>query len=334
MSTAIRSVLGKLLLACSLGGLLYAILLHCSDQGRQRDSAIFQLEQLKTRLRQPHPRQNILLGDSRALAVNFSGTLADAPVNLAFSNSGGLYPYIYCLQNYLENHPAPQRIYWSFIPLMLTDTWEIFKQPAPVGVPEIYRAARLYTLKNLLNPRDYPIFMRFPASSRAILAAKLLIDPEAAIQYLASGGRPADFSRNYNPASGALLFDLERQWHYTESTYLEQVPFVPAQQAIAFFEQFLELARQHQIQVCCFNMPIPRPIHEKRQQQGFYRRYFAILEDFRSRFPETFFYSDLIPAYDCDEFSDGSHLNKAGADHFEHETWPQLVRNFPQGERG
>lgn len=318
----------KLLLSVALGGALYAALLYCSEQERGRDISIFQLEATKKRLHRDTYWPRIIMGDSRTLALNYSYTGAalegnergerkERIYNFSFSNTGGIYPYVYFLHKYLEKHPAPKEILWAFIPLMLTDTWEVFKRPVPVAVnaAEIYRSARLYALEDILFPMAdaTAVFWHYPATTKAIVKAKLSIDPESVLRFFTSTAPTEDFNGLYNSTTGALLFAREARWQYSPDNYLEQTEFVISPQSVEFVRQFLTLAHRHGIQVTCFNMPIPEPIYAKRRDSGFYAQYFAVLEQMQQEFPETFSFTTAVPAFPNEYFSDGSHLNEAGA---------------------
>jgi hypothetical protein len=324
MSTDAGKFMFKVMCACVLGITLYATLLHWSEQQRERDISIYHLEQVKERLHEDTPWKRIIMGDSRTLAVNYTLETPSDIYNFAFSNTGGMYPYVYVLKKYLQHHPPPEEIYWSFIPLMLTDTWEIFKNPPPLNAGEMYRAARLYRLTDILLPdTGYAVFRKYPHTSVGIIRDKFNINPDDVIRYFSDEGPKANFNGLYNPLSGGLLFDTRHEWEYTPHNYLEETPFVISAQEVEFMRGFLSLAEKHNIKVHYFNMPIPEPVFAKRMQLGFYTKFFAILEQMQNEFPATFSYTKKVPAYACRYFIDGSHLNAAGALKLEEE-FPHL----------
>lgn len=325
MRHEINTCVKKLLWATSIGIVLYGALLYCSETQREHDISIFHLEQINQRLKQDTYWPRIIMGDSRALAVNYHGAASEEIYNFAFSNTGGMYPYVYFLHRYLENHPPPREILWSFIPLMLTDTWEIFKHPAPVDAGEIYRAARLYTLPDMLIPgAASDVFYQYPLSTKAIIEAKFRVDPEAVIKFFTCEGPAPNFGGLYKPKTGALLFSTDKEWEYTPTNYLEETEFVIAEQGIKFMRRFLALAQQHNIRVHSFNMPIPEPIHSKRMKSGFYARYFEVMQRMQAEFPHTFTYSRNIPALPSRFFIDGSHLNAMGTRKFMATWWDYI----------
>lgn len=310
--------------------LIYAVLLNISEKYYGRDLSIYQFDQKASRLRHGSATDTIILGDSRALAINFieqkqSQQEEGNIYNYAFSNAGGMYPYPYFLKKYLRHQPAPGTIIWSFIPLMLTDEWDIFEKNPAFGSSEFYRSSRLYDLRDMLKPVNNNPFIHHPATTREVIYNKFSVRYEPIKKYFTE---PYDVRVNedlFNNETGGLLFSRQHTWNYTEENYLEKMPLQISENSEIFIKTFLELAQAKNIKVYLINMPIPAKIHEKRKISGFYQKYFDYMSNIQSRFADTLHVYDKILSYDEIYFIDESHLNEPGAAIFQNIDYPEFL---------
>ncbi len=307
--------------------LIYAPLCYLSDSYHSRDLSIYQLLKKKEKIKTGRSYQSVILGDSRALAVNFYPKKNMNNIyNYSFANSGGMYPYVYFLENYLKHQEKPRQILWSFIPLMLTDTWEIFKTPAPDSSAELYRSSKLISMLDMISFRKNSVFYLYPETTKKIIKNKMFINPSSIRKYFSE---PYDIQNNkdlYNEITGGLIYSRNVQWEYTENNYLENIELNISDMAIGFIEDFLELARKNNIKVYLFNMPIPDKIYKKRMVGGFYTKYFKIIDKIRKKYPETLFVYGTILSYGSSNFIDGSHLNSSGANYFQDNDYPKIIK--------
>jgi len=305
--------------------LIYFPLYYFSNSYHVRDLSIYQFLVKQNKIKTGKPYENIILGDSRALAINF---FPDTPVgdvyNYSFANAGGMYPYVYFFKKYLQVQDKPEKILWSFIPLMLTDQWEIFKTPPPVKSAELFRSSKLYSVFDMIIPAANNIFYKYPQTTGSLLYRKVSIDAASILKYFAQPYRVDDNEKMLNKATGGLLYSLDRQWQYTPDNYLENVKFNISDRSILFIQQFLNLAKKHSIKVYLFNMPIPDTISQKRKDSGFYTKYLNCMTELEQKYPETLFIYREVLSYPDSYFSDGSHLNSTGAHWFQNNDYGRI----------
>lgn len=321
MKPCCRPLLFTVILLC-----LYALTLEICERYYERDLSIYQFARKMERLHKGHADSTVIIGDSRALAIDFlDPATGPRSYNYAFSNAGGMYPYPYFLDILLDHQPPPEHIIWSFIPLMLTNAWDIFKeQPAP-GASEFYRSARLYQFEDIIRPSLDNLFIHYREATKNILKAKFSITYEALRNYFEESDNQHMLRDLFNEETGGLIFSRQHRWQYTPENYLETIPFSISQNAEIFIRMFLRKAQQVQAKVYLLNMPIPEAIHSRRLKEGFYERYFTFMKSLRHEFPETLFIYDQLVAYPDDFFIDGSHLNEAGVKQFQKQDYPEFL---------
>lgn len=304
---------------------LYSYVLSIADSYKNRDISIHQYQ---VKVKQKFDKRvfgNIILGDSRALAINYSNNKSPDIYNYSFSNAGGLYPYPYFLKKYLQKNAPPKRIIWSFIPLMLTDEWEIFQDDIAQRNSELERAAFLYDVVDMVNPFHQNVFWQNPLTSEAILKKKIDINYKYLKSYVTENFDPHQNQKLFNEETGGVIFAETARWKYDPDNYLENVPLEISSNASRFIEQFMDIAKKNAIRVYLFNMPIPTPIYQKRSNQGFYDKYFAFVNRLKEEYPDNLFINTNILHYSESLFLDESHLNIWGAEYFQQNDYPDIL---------
>lgn len=305
---------------------IYTCLINVVDSYKSRDISIYQYQ---TKIEQNFDHKTyktIILGDSRALAINYSADSHADIYNYSFSNAGGLYPYPYFLEKYLHRNAPPRKIIWSFIPLMLTDEWEIFQDNIEKRDSELERAAFLYQVSDILFPLFQNIFWRNPATLENILKKKIDINFKYLKNYFIEDYDPQHNQKLFNEKTGGLIFAESVRWQYSSDTYLENVPFTIGENSTGFIKKFMDMAQANNIHVYVFNMPIPSSTYKKRIEQGFYEKYFAYFAKIKREYPDNLFINPNILHYEDRFFVDGSHLNQWGAELFQQSDYSDLLQ--------
>jgi len=178
----------------------------------------------------------------------------------------------------------------------------------------------------MIIPEAKNIFYEYPETTAHLLNRKLSIDTISVLKYLTQPYRADDNEKMMNRETGGLLYSLDRQWVYTPDNFLENVKLNVSDQAVKFIQQFLDLAKKNAIKVYLFNMPIPDPVYEQRKVAGFYPKYFSIMARLKEEYPQTLFIYKKILSYESSYFSDGSHLNSAGAYCFQGNDYRSILK--------
>jgi len=305
--------------------MIYVLLYYFSNSYHERELSIYQLMKKNEKIKTSPAYETIILGDSRALAVNFHAEEKEDIYNYSFANSGGMYPYVYFLKNYLKHQEKPKQILWSFIPLMLTDTWEIFKISPSGNSAEVYRASKLFSITDMISLEKNSIFYQYPRVSRSLIEKKLYIDAVSIGKYFSESYDIENNKQLFNQKTGGLLYSKDVSWRYNKNTYLETTEFNISDQEINFVEKFLKIAKNNNIKIYLFNMPIPETIYKKREEKLFYEKYFSVMDALKEKYPETLFIYKKIIAYRGSFFIDGSHLNSPGAHYFQNHDYGEIM---------
>jgi len=307
--------------------IIFAFIHFFSDKYYEREITAYVLSEKEKKLKSGSKYDDIVLGDSRTLAINYCCQNESNEIyNYSFPNVGGIYQYVYFLQKYLRTQPKPKKILWSFIPLQLTDHWEIFKNPSPSWKSDmIYRSSKLYSVTDIIKPDKDNIFYRHPDTTKNLLYRKLFIDFSSVIKYFIEDDYKKKRESLFNKKTGGLIFAIEKKWTYDSSNELEQIEFNISERSVDFIKQFLELSKQNSIKVFLFNMPIPDTIYRHRIANAFYKKYFDTINQIKQLYPDTFFVYDRVLSYDDSFFCDGSHMNYIGAKYFQSTDYPKIV---------
>lgn len=305
---------------------IYIVFLNVADSYKLRDLSIYQFRKKIEQYFEHKTYNTIILGDSRALAINYAAPPDSDIYNYSFSNAGGLYPYPCFLQKYLRKNAPPQKIIWSFIPLMLTNEWEIFQDNIEKRDSELERAAFLYQVSDILFPLFQNIFWQNPATMESLLKKKIDINFKYLKNYVIEDYEPQHNQQLFNEKTGGLIFAESVRWQYSPDTYLENVPFNIGKNTTRFINEFMAMAQQSNIQVFLFNMPIPSSVYQKRIDLGFYEKYFAYFAEIKREYPDNLFINPKILHYEDSFFVDGSHLNQWGAELFQQSDYPDLLQ--------
>ncbi|MBD3170060.1 MAG: DUF1574 domain-containing protein [candidate division Zixibacteria bacterium] len=275
------------------------------------------------RIKQAGDHDILIMGDSRAFAMNRDAEFASANsiYNLSLANPGGLYPYPYLLKRYLKYHKPPSAIILSFIPLMLTDEWDIFAEDVDLTAATFYRSARLYSISDMLTE---PVFREHPMTVARMLLRYL--SPNKIYEKLKFN---SDIN-GYKPETGYFTVRETKEWNFDPDVYLLNTPLEISDKAVLFMDYFLSIARDNDIPVVLYNMPIPESVYRIRSEDGFYSKYFQVIDEMAAKYPNTLTVYREIEYYPDNYFIDGSHLNEKGAVKFNHSDFVDIVQMTKQ----
>lgn len=242
----------------------------------------------------------LIMGDSRALAMNRSG--AKGVYNYAMTYYYGLSPLPYLLRKYLKHNQPPKVIILSIIPESFGEKQDFTISPT---------SARLFTLREILSD---PQLRKDKKKLREMLVNRFDIN-----QFYANS-----YDRSlFNPDTGFLIF--RRDFHYKKVFLLfydDQFRMEPI--SMQHLDEFFKLTRENNIRVIVYFMPISGPAYDIPK---FYNEMQRRMPQIAARFPEAYFVKpypkdDLYP---MDYTIDGTHLNEKGAIHFNETKYKQLL---------
>lgn len=252
-------------------------------------------------MRHREPVETLIMGDSRALAMNRFGEKGAYNYAMTYYYGMGFYPYL--LRRYLKANPPPKVIILSFIPESLCEKQDYAVSPT---------SARVFSFRDLLKD---PKLRKDRKKLKEMLLNRFDIN-----RYYAN---PYDRSL-FDPQTGFLIF--RRDFHYKKTFLL--VPddrFRITDVSLEYLREFLDLAQANHIQVIIYFMPISEMAHRIPQ---FYDEFSRKIKEVAAQFPWAYFvrpYSkeDLYP---LDYTIDGTHLNDKGALHFNGTRFKNLMQ--------
>jgi len=300
---------------CALFALLYSGLVLLAWQCDRTEFSLRIQDEKQTRMQGENRFTTIILGDSRALAMNMDRKRAKAHSvhNFAITNAGGLYPYYYLLEQYLAHNPTPKVVILSFIPALLDQAEDLFREK--VGEGAIYHSSsRLYSMKDILQ-RD-SIFSRYPRVRRELIQRKLAVN-----KFYKKLMHPGDHSL-FDPTSGFAIFEREGNWTFDASRLR---PLQISQQAIDILGQFVATARRHQVKTVIYLMPIAQSMARSSTERQSIQSYQRAVARVAAAHPGWVEARTALVAYPDNLFIDGSHLNQRGADLFDRTEYRRLL---------
>jgi hypothetical protein len=310
----------KMFLLSLLLGAAYAGLLHTSYQGDMKECGMHLIIHKARLSRQPNEYQILILGDSRALAMNSDAALAGkySIFNLATVNLGGMYPYYHFLKTYLKNNSPPAVVLLSVSPLQLTGRHDIFSAGGIHLSGHLYRSSRIYPTGSILKDS---IFQAYPRIRMALLSKKFTINK------LYEKWKFDFDPGEYHSETGFLVHNTRERWRFDPEHYTLTTPLMFSQQSLRFLEQTIQTAQSHKVKIMLFNMPVPESIYIVRKQNNFYQRFFSKLGVLEKKYSDVLTLNRDILHYPDSLFSDGSHLNHEGVERFNQTDYRNLVEN-------
>jgi len=252
----------------------------------------------------------IIMGDSRALAMKSKGYGRDGVFNYAMSYFGGALPYRYILKRYLKFNTPPKAILFSIVPETLCEEEDYKLGPRAAGVlPPLVMA------KGRSGKFDFGLFFQ---------ALKL--------KYVFNNvqGQLVE-SEKYDKSNGSLIFNRFQihSFNPKQNYFGEFVPdgiYRPTTASLKNLGDFFQNANKHNIQIYFYMMPIPELVYKKHLE--FYGPFTRHMRKWIKTYPwvhliRPYGKEDLYPA---SYFSDGTHLNQRGAEHYNRVRFPQLIR--------
>jgi len=97
-----------------------------------------------------------------------------------------------------------------------------------------------------------------------------------------------------------------------KSTYWQE-DFYIDQDALYWYKKLLTLAREKNIEVVIFNMPLVEDIFSKREQNGSNKRYEQLMEKLHKEYDNVIIVKPILEGYKRSYFVDVDHLNESGS---------------------
>lgn len=288
-------------------------------------------------MRSHPPYDLIVMGDSCPMAIDVTAPETTrflgnrSAFNFALVNLGGVYPLYSTLDKYLSNGPPPRVVLLSFLPSLLSGTSDIV---AGSRFTKFY-AAKFYSLHDTISD---PVLRSHPRLVGQLLLEKYRL---RFMQYRYDIPRNEYMIQRLKKTRGQLL--ILEDTAATEQEVLESAQY-KAQFSVSpdsnqYLREFLDLARHKGVAVLLFEMPVPADVLRHRNTTGFYEAYFKYVDQLARQF-DNFFYVNTLFSLPNQYFSyDVTHLNRAGAERFQREQWPLVLRdtlrlfNAPDSQR-
>lgn len=260
--------------------------------------------------------KKIILGDSRALAMNHF-SLPDT-YNYAMSYWGGMYPYPFLLKRYLKYNRPPETLIVSMIPetFFAENDYEITNR-----TEHLFPSSPVEIVRQLRND--------WPATVKRLKAKYLqgnIFEPKVDKTLLDKQSGFAIFhrTRRYEPFPGAKFIEMTDQ----------DGPWTPSGIAMGQFDDLIVLARQNNIRVVVYFMPIPELYYDL--NFCFFQTVQAMVADLEKKYPDVRFIKPYTKddLYPYDIFVDSSHLNLEGVERFTKTRFVDVIQSttdrFPQ----
>jgi hypothetical protein len=269
--------------------------------------------------------ENIIIGDSRAVAGFVPAIIGDDYYNLAIGGETPLEGY-YTLKRYLEKNKSVKNLIISYAPMHLQVSDTFFERTLKYDFLDDREVAQAFQLSNEYNEKfwidgekgnsyglfEYPVkfvyaflikykfFYFYRAEIRNMIFENRLQKNLVLLAQLDERKGNIDFG--IKPLSDELNYEAkEKEFNISlvQSFYLTQL---------------LELADHNNIKVYYINAPFNEASY-KEINASYLSKYNSFFNELKSRYPYFVFYSEIF-SYDNQYFGDPSHLNQKGQEKF------------------
>lgn len=266
----------------------------------------------------------VIIGDSRGMGLDarlISGQLSkelQRPFQVYnYTVPGfGVQGYFLFLEKYLKYNRKPETIFLCTRPLMLTGDDFLGKKANYSHKHRFFAFFSMEEYRKVVSPgffwtslplalRERSILITYRASIKAVLVRVLLgqykppkADQEALIESM-NGGYPLEGVR--------LVGDKDIQ-----QSLAGQEGFKLDQDALYWYEKFLQLAQNNGVPVVVFNLPFIVDVFAKGQRDGSNDRYRALMRAIKKHYAHLRLVEPLLESYDRKYYADVDHLNVAG----------------------
>jgi hypothetical protein len=258
----------------------------------------------------------VILGDSCSLGID-AKIIADIInketkeslhfYNFSFPIVGAKGWYIF-LRRYIATNQKPKLILMESIPSLMTE----LARRKEVPIDELHRFALLFSWKDYYN--IVPIDFSFKIIIHKLKRLSYLVTYRRFIQDLVSNF--------YRHRERALMIDGNGRVIFgpTKSPTLEQLQesdiykadFYLNEDALYWFKRFFSLAKDNNIKILIFGIPLPEEVFLKREERGINKRYEQAMLDLITDYENVALIKPISEGYHRKYFYDANHLNDEG----------------------
>ena len=257
--------------------------------------------------------QILFLGDSAFKAAVIPDLIGDSAYNLSLGGAGPIEMY-YTLKNYLENHPKPQKVLFSFAPMHFTyldryrDRTLYFHFLSPQE--QIESQLNIFSLDNVslsdkwaMSLENVQFMIKFPTKYFQTIKNS----------ELKRGHVNEEHYQQTAAERGHMFFGRNPEWFNKYEIHKQlQVDFKPLQVEDFYLRKLFQLCTDNDIQAYMVQTPINQITYSAASKYDYFPPYQEYLKNLAEELSVNI-ESDLI-FYDVTLFGDELHLNEKGAE--------------------
>jgi hypothetical protein len=250
--------------------------------------------------------------------------------NYSFPQAG-IRSYYLVLKRYLSLGKRPRIILFESMPLAMHSAWNLTWNPKGLS-EECHRFFSLFSFQEYRSVISGKFLLQ--TWKMALERQSFLLTYRAHIRdylhYRVLTYYPKMMERAQLNDQGRALMNVDREVKSEQirGWFNYRMGFQADEEIINWYQRFFSLAKEHGIEVVIFNTPLIDDVFQKRENEGFHRKYQHVLTAMVKGYDNVTILQPVYESFDKRYFFDPAHLNDQGNDLFSIMLGHRLAQHF------